>query len=82
MVSKNTRDQSFETKSKTKTGNAKTKTKTKTAKKRSRDQDRGLEDYITVSNCDKVNAILSATPQRAFRRVDILGMMVVALNMA
>ena len=34
LVSKNTRDQSFETKSKTKTGNA--KTKTKTAKKRSR----------------------------------------------
>jgi len=41
LVSKNTQDQSFETK--TKTGSV----KTKTAKNRSRDQDRGLEDYKT-----------------------------------
>ena len=61
LVSKNTRDQSFETKSMTKTGNAETKTKTgsvntktKTAKKRSRvvsrprPRSRGLHHWLIM----------------------------------
>ena len=66
MVSKNTQDQSFETKTKTKTSNAETKTKTKTgsvktktktaknwsrAISRPRRRSRGLHHCNIATNC-------------------------------